>query len=316
MARPIWSGSLSFGLLHVPVSLMSGERRTDIQFRMLDVRDKAPIRYERVNADTGEEVPWKDIVRAFEYDKGSYVVLEEADIKEAAPESHQSIDLEAFVARDELALQYFEKPYVLVPQKKAEKGYVLLRETLASTQRIGIARVVIRTREHLAAVVPDGAALLLILLRYPQELVPADDYAIPDKPAKDYRVSAQEIRMAEQLVESMTATWRPDAYKDEFRERLHTVIAKRMKQKGAVAKRPLDDDAPAAATPSNVVDFMQLLKKSLESRPKGAAVKGGAAAAHPPARKGASKAASAASAATPAKAAKAAKAAPRRRRAS
>src|SRR6187549_88723 len=121
MPRPIWTGTLSFGLLNVPVSLMSGETRTDLHFRMLDARDNAPIRYERVNAETGEEVPWKEIVKAFEYDKGSYVILEPEDIKAAAPESHESVEVEAFVDIGAIGPQYFEKPYVLVPGKKAEK---------------------------------------------------------------------------------------------------------------------------------------------------------------------------------------------------
>ena len=181
MARPIWNGTLSFGLLNVPVSLMSGERRTDLSFRMLDSRDNAPIRYERVNAETGEEVPWKDIVKAFEYDKGSYVVLESEDIKSAAPESHDAIEVETFVDAAAIGPQYFEKPYVLVPAKKAEKGYVLLRETLARTGKIGIARVVIRTRESLCAVIPQGDALLLLMMRYPQELVKVADYNLPGR---------------------------------------------------------------------------------------------------------------------------------------
>ena len=158
MPRPVWSGTLSFGLLNIPVSLMTGERKTDISFRMLDSRNNAPIRYERVNAETGEEVPWKDIVKAFEYDKGSYVVLEQEDIASAAPESHDAIEVEAFVDSGAIGPQYFEKPYVLVPAKKAEKGYVLLREALAKTGKIGIARVVIRTRESLCAVMPQHNA--------------------------------------------------------------------------------------------------------------------------------------------------------------
>ena len=179
MPRPIWSGSLSFGLLNVPVSLMSGERRMDLNFRMLDARNKKPIRYERVNAETGEEVPWKDIVKAFEYDKGSYVVIEKEDIAAAAPETHESIDVEAFVDAESIGLRFFEKPYILVPGKKAEKGYVLLRETLKETGKVGIARVVIRTREYICAVMPEGDALIMILLRYPQELVAPDEYKLP-----------------------------------------------------------------------------------------------------------------------------------------
>ena len=262
MARPVWNGTLSFGLLNIPVSLMPGERRLDLHFRMLDSRNNAPIRYERVNAETGVEVPWKDIVKAFEYDKGNYVVLEADDIKSAAPESHESIDVEAFVDADAIAPPFFEKPYFLVPGKKAEKGYVLLRETLQKTKRIGIARVVIRTREYLCAVMPQGDALLMNLLRYPQEVVDADEYAFPGSKLQDYRISKAELAMAEQLVESMSGAWKPGDYKDEFRARLSKVIEKRMKSKGVV--KTIDEEASTpedAAT--NVVDFMSLLQKSL-----------------------------------------------------
>lgn len=266
MARPIWTGTLSFGLLNVPVSLMSGQRNTDLHFRMLDVRDKAQIRYERVNAETGEEVPWKDIVKAFEYDKGSYVVLEPEDIKSAAPQSHESVEVEAFVDIDAIGPQYFEKPYVLVPGKKAEKGYVLLRETLRTNKKIGIARVVIRTKEYLCAVMPQGKALVLILLRYPQELVDIEEYKIPDKKISDYRISPQELKMATQLIASMSGEWKPGDFKDEFRERLSKVVQKRIKMKGAVTKKSTSDDidTPEGAA-TNVVDFMSLLQKSLAS---------------------------------------------------
>ena len=202
MARAIWTGTLSFGLLNIPVSLMSGERRVDLHFRMLDSRDNKPIRYERVNAETGDEVPWKDIVKAFEYHKGSYVVLEPEDIKSAAPESHQSIELEAFVDADAITSAYFEKPYFLLPGKKAEKGYVLLRETLRKTRRIGIGRVVIRTREYLCAVMPQADALVLNLLRYPSELVKADDFVFPGSSMAAYRVSKPELEMAEKLIDA------------------------------------------------------------------------------------------------------------------
>ena len=265
MARPIWTGTLSFGLLNVPVSLMSGERRTDVHFRMLDSRDKSPVRYERVNAETGEEVPWKDIVKAFEYDKGSYVVLEEADIKSAAPESHETVEVETFVDADAIPPQYFEKPYVLVPAKKAEKGYVLLRETLKATKQAGIARVVIRTREYLAAVMPQDDALMLLLLRYPQELVDPADYKLPEGNTGDYRIVAKELDMAKQLIGSMSGKWKPDDYKDEFRARLGAVIRKKMKSKGALAKTDEADYEAPEDTTTNVVDFMSLLQKSIAS---------------------------------------------------
>lgn len=263
MPRPIWTGNLSFGLLNVPVSLMSGTRSTDLSFRMLDARDRKPIRFERVNADTGDEVPWKDIVKAFEYDKGSYVVIEKEDIASAAPESHESVEIEAFVDEDAIDLRFFEKPYVLVPGKKAEKGYVLLRETLRKAKKIGVARVVIRTREYLSAVMPLDNALVLMLMRYPQELVDPGEYKLPEGKTGDYRVTAKELAMATQLVDSMATKWSPDDYHDEFRERLSDLIQKRIKQKGSTAKVKEPAHEPEEGAATNVVDFVALLQKSL-----------------------------------------------------
>jgi DNA end-binding protein Ku len=310
MARPIWTGTLSFGLLNVPVSLMSGERRTDLHSRMLDSRDRKPIRYERVNAETGEEVPWKDVVKAYEYDKGSYVVLEESDIKAAAPESHETVEVETFIDAAAIDPRYYEKPYVLVPAKKAEKGYVLLRETLRKGNRVGIARVVIRTREYLAAVMPQGDALILMLLRYPQELVDPADYALPEGKAADYRVTAKELQMAEQLIDSMSGSWNPDDYKDEFRDRLQAIIRKRIKSKEGTAQIEDEAEAPEEAT-TNVVDFMSLLQQSLDAKKRTPAKKAAASprapakAAKAPAKKAARKA--------PAKKAPARKAASKRK---
>ena len=263
MARPIWTGNLSFGLLNVPVSLMSGTRGTDLSFRMLDARDRKPIRFERVNADTGEEVPWKDIVKAFEYDKGSYVVIEKEDIASAAPETHESVEIETFVDEDAIDVRFFEKPYVLVPGKKAEKGYVLLRETLKKAKKIGVARVVIRTREYLSAVMPLGDALVLVLMRYPQELVDPAEYKLPGGKVSAYRIAPKELAMATELVDSMASAWQPDDYHDEFRNRLSEIIRKRIKQKGKTTKVMEAPDEAEEGTATNVVDFVALLQKSL-----------------------------------------------------
>ncbi|HEV2538498.1 MAG TPA: Ku protein [Frateuria sp.] len=265
MARPIWTGTLSFGLLNVPIRLMTAERRIDLHFRMLDQRNNQPVRYERVNAESGDEVPWKDIVKAYEYSKGNYVVLEESDIRNAAPETHETVEIDSFIDADALTPAYFEKPYFLVPGKKAEKGYVLLRETLKRTGKIGIARVVIRTREYLCAVMPQDEALLLILLRFPQELVSAEEYALPDKPVADYRISDRELEMAGELIESMAGKFKPENYRDEFRERLTAVIEQRLKSKGITTALEEEEPAHANAT-TNVVDFMSLLKKSIENK--------------------------------------------------
>lgn len=265
MARPIWTGTLSFGLLNVPIRLMTAERRVDLHFRMLDQRSNTPVRYERVNAESGEEVPWKDVVKAFEYSKGSYVVLDEQDIRGAASESHETVEIESFVDADAIDPIYYEKPYYLVPAKKAEKGYVLLRETLKKTRRVGIARVVIRTREYLAAVMPRDDALLLVLLRYPQELVDAADYALPDKAVAAYRITPRELAMASDLIASMSGQWKPADYRDEFRDKLRKVIEQRLKRKGVTAVVE-EEEEPGEQASTNVVDFMALLKKSIDSK--------------------------------------------------
>jgi DNA end-binding protein Ku len=265
MARPIWTGSISFGLLNIPIQLMSGERRTDIHFRMLDARDNSPIRYERVNAETGEEVPWKEIVKAYEFSKDNYVILQPEDIERAATENHETIAIESFVDADSVPIAYLERPYILVPGKKAEKGYVLLREVLKKNSRVGIGRVVIRTREYLCMLTPQDDALMLILMRFPQEVVETSEYELPAGSARAWHVTPREMEMAEMLMESMTDEFSPADYKDEFRERLSKVIKERIKQKHTahVDEEKEDEDVETA---TNVVDFMSLLKKSLEKK--------------------------------------------------
>ena len=311
MARPIWTGTLSFGLLNVPVSLMSGERKVDLHFRMLDSRDKKPIRFERVNADTGDEVPWKEIVKAFEYDKGSYVIVEEQDIRSAAPESHETVEVETFVDAADIDPRYFEKPYILVPGKKAEKGYVLLRETLRDTGKVGIAKVVIRTREYLAAVMPQGDALILLLLRYQQEVVDPEDFKLPSGAVSEYRITAKEQEMAKQLIESMSGKWQPEDYHDEFRGKLEQILRKRIQAKGGTTQVD-DEPAPHEDATTNVVDFMSLLQKSLQANTRTPAKKTTAAADTASVKKAATKkAAKKATKKTATKATK--KAAPRRK---
>src|SRR3984957_15827668 len=232
MARPIWNGSISFGLLNVPVQIYSGERTVDLHFRMLDSRDRKPIRYERVNAETGEEVAWKDIVKAFEYKKGDYVVIPEKELRAAAPEATETVAIEVFVERDAISPTYFEKPYILVPAKKMEKGYVLLRETLKKTGRIGIGKVVIRTRQYLCALMPQEDALVLNLMRFPQELVSPEEFTLPAGKPANYKVSPRELEMAAKLIDSMSADWKPAEFRDDFRDKLHKFIAQRVARKG------------------------------------------------------------------------------------
>lgn len=278
MARPIWNGTISFGLLNVPVQLYSGERTLDLHFRMLDSRDNSPVRYERVNSETGEEVPWKEIVKGFEYSKGSYVVIDEDDIRKAAPASTETVEIEAFVQREDIDPMFFEKPYYLVPGKKAEKGYVLLREVLAKTGKVGISRVVIRTRQYLAALSPRGDALMLDLMRFPQEIVKADEFTLPTGNSKSYRVTPQELGMATQLIESMSKKWDPDDYRDEFRAQLRKIIDEQIaRQTGKKVRAHKKEEAAPAAATTNVVDFMELLKRSLDKGGKGVKGRKGAA---------------------------------------
>jgi DNA end-binding protein Ku len=265
VAKPIWNGTISFGLLNVPVQLYSGERTVDLHFRMLDGRDRKPIRYERVNSETGQEVAWKDIVKAFEYKKGNYVVIPEEELRAAAPESTETVAIEVFVQREAISPIYFEKPYILVPARKMEKGYVLLRETLKKTGRIGIGKVVIRTRQYLCALLPQDDALLLNLMRFPQELVQPDEFELPAGKPSAYRVSARELEMAAQLIDSMTAPWKPAAFRDDFRDKLHKFIAQRA-AKGGAGKAQETEPPLQPKGASNVVDFVALLKKSLKAK--------------------------------------------------
>ena len=266
MARPIWTGTLSFGLLNIPVRLMAGERRVDLQFRMLDSRNHARVRYERVNEETGEEVPWKEIVKAFEYDKGAYVVIEEEDIAAAAPDRRETIDIDTFVDAGSIGPEYFDKPYVLEPAAKAEKGYVLLRDVLARTGKAGIGRVVIRTREYLAAVIPRGDALVMMVLRFAQELVDPEEYKLPEGKSTKWKISGREVEMAEQLIDSMSGEWAPDEFKDDFRLRLQKVIEDRVRSKKVVQDDDDEDERPPEGSATNVIDFAELLKRSLAKK--------------------------------------------------
>jgi DNA end-binding protein Ku len=283
MARPIWTGVISFGLLNIPVQLMTGERKTDLHFRMLDCRNNAPVRYERVNAETGHEVPWKDICKAYEYEKGNFVLIDQEQIKQAHG-GRESVDIEAFVDIADIDQRYFEKPYVLVPGKKADKGYVLLRETLQAMGKVGIARVVIRTREYLCALTPIGDALVLLLMRYPQELVELEEYKLPA--TSSVRIAKAETEMAQKLIDSMSTEWDPAQYHDEFRQRMQAVIEKQMKNEGVVSSGGEEATLPENAA-TNVVDFMALLKDSLDTKRRTPARK--TAAKRAPAGKGASK---------------------------
>ncbi|HEY4593162.1 MAG TPA: Ku protein [Thermoanaerobaculia bacterium] len=259
MARAIWKGSISFGLVNIPVGLYSAETRDEISFKLLDKKTMSPIHYKRVSEESGKEVPWEETTRGYEISPGQYVVMSDEDLKRAAPEATQTIDITDFVDLDDISPLYFDKPYYLAPDKKGAKAYALLRETLRRTGKVGIAKVVIRTREYLAAVIARGDVLTLELMRYAHEL---RDPSEVDVPHGKQGVSDREVDMAERLVEGMVSAWDPEKYKDTYRQDLMKTIEKRA-EAGQFEASP-EPAAKAREARSNVVDLMALLKQSVE----------------------------------------------------
>lgn len=260
MQRPIWKGHISFGLVNIPVTLYSAEKRTELHFHLLDSRNKARVRYERINDETGKEVPWNEIVKAFEVDQDNYVILKDEDFKRAAPKAVKTIEIEDFVNLSEIDYMYFEKPYILVPDKFGEKGYVLLRESLKKEKKVGIAKIVIRSKQYLAAVLACKNMLMIILLRFAQELRKADEFTLPEEDLKKYRITERELKMAAQLIEGMTNKWKPENYHDEYREALMQWI----EEKAIQGKPKRTRKTKEKEEPGKVIDFMQLLKDSLK----------------------------------------------------
>ncbi|MCZ6915037.1 MAG: Ku protein [Rickettsia endosymbiont of Ixodes persulcatus] len=263
MTRPIWKGYITFGLVNIPITLYSAEKKFDIQLKLIDSRDKAKIHYMRINEHTGEEVAWSDVAKGYEYEKNNYILLKEADIKAIAGEHSKTIDIANFVDKNSLEMMDYEKPYYLVPDKKGEKAYVILREVLKNTKKIGISKVVIHTREYLAALIPCKNALILNLLRYHQELRKISEFDFPSENIKNYKISKKEMEVAKQLVASMTCQWKPAMYHDEYREALEKYVANKVHHK--IKKTP---KSKPLRTNTNVINFVDLLKKSLEKNKK------------------------------------------------
>lgn len=262
MARGLWKGAISFGLVNVPVELHSAKRRTsELDMTMLDKRDLAPVGYKRVNKATGKEVPWAEVVKGYEYRNDKYVVLSDEDFRRANPEAAKTVDIQAFVELADIAPQYFETPYYLVPGKRGEKAYALLRDTLKKAGRAGIATVMIRTRQYLAALIAQDGLLVLNTLRYHDELKQASEFEIPDA-----KVSAKEMDMAMRLVDDMADKWQPARYKDTFKDDL----LKRIEEKVEAGQtEEITEPEKGAREPksADVVDLMSLLKKSIEKKP-------------------------------------------------
>ena len=267
MARSIWKGSLAFGLVNIPIELYSATRDHRPKFRLLHAKDEEPVRYERVCQKEGKPVAWEDLVKGYEYAKGQFVVITKDDFKTAALEKTKTIDILDFVDPKEIDERYFETPYYLQPGKGADRAYVLLREAIKASEKIGIAKIILRDAQHLAAVEAIGDALVLTMMRFADELADLSEFDFPRK--ADLR--AGELKMAQQLIDNLVSDWQPDKYTDEYKENLLRVI--NAKVKGRTPKLVAGDTTPQQA---EVVDLMARLRASLEGKKAGSTKKASA----------------------------------------
>jgi len=257
MARSIWKGSIAFGLVNIPVELYSATRDHRPKFRLLHAKDEEPVKYERVCQKEGKPVAWEDLVKGYEYAKGQFVVLTKDDFKTAALEKTKTIDILDFVDPQDVDERYFETPYYLQAGKGADRAYVLLREAIRTSEKIGIAKIILRDAQHLAAVEAIGDALVLTMMRFSDELVDLEAFDFPGK----VEVRPAELKMAQQLISNLVSKWKPDKYTDEYKENLMRVINAKMK--GRKPKLIDEDRTPKQA---EVVDLMARLRASLEGR--------------------------------------------------
>ncbi len=266
MARSLWKGAISFGLVHIPVEMYTAVRDNRLDLSMLDRRDFSPIGFKRYNKNNNKEVTWDDIVKGYEYTSGEYVVLSDEDLRRANPEATGTIDIVAFVDADTVPLLFYEQPYYLAPGKGGDKVYALLRETLRKTGKIGIATVIIRVKQHLAALVCEGDTIVLNTLRYADEIRETDDLKIPSASAKASAISDKELKMATALVEGMSEDWKPEQYHDTYREDILALVEKKVKAKETkTITLPGKDAKPASS--SNVIDLVALLQQSIGKKP-------------------------------------------------
>jgi DNA end-binding protein Ku len=265
--RALWKGTISFGLVTIPVSLYPAIKREELKFRLLRKSDLSPVNYKRVAEADGKEVPWEQIVKGYEYERGKFVIIKDEDFARADIEATQTVDIINFVALAEVDPLLFYKPYYLEAGKGGDKAYVLLRDALGDSGKIAIALVVIRTRQHLAAVKPQKKGLMLELMHFPEELLGAAQFKAPAEKA----VGKAELQMAKQLIQSMSSEWKPEQYTDKYHKALEKIIEQKIEHGG--------EETPAPAkkkTPTNVVDLASVLQKSIEqtrSKPKMAAGK-------------------------------------------
>lgn len=265
MPRVIWKGAISFGLVHIPVALYPASTETGIDFDWLDKRSMDPVGYKRVNKRTGKEITSDNIVKGVRHGEGEYVVLSDAEIRAAYPKTTQTIEIESFVQAAEIPFVHLERPYFLEPIGKGDKVYALLREAMLDAGVVGIARVVMHTKEHLAALIPAGPALVLNTLRWADELRTFEGLQLPAEGKAATKLKEGELKMARQLIADMTDTWDPQRYADHFTDAIMKLVDQRVEAGQTEAVQPLEQ-AEDAGRGSNVVDLTELLKKSLGQR--------------------------------------------------
>jgi DNA end-binding protein Ku len=290
MPRSIWKGAIAFGLVHVPVALYPASQEDDIDFDWLDKRSMDPVGYQRINKRTGKPITKENIVKGVKQEDGTYVLMDEDEIRNAYPKTMQTIEIEGFVKAAEIPFVYLEKPYYLEPLAKADKVYALLREAMIADDVIGIARVVMHTKEHLAALMPDGPMLVLNTLRWATEVRKWNELRIPDAGKSAASIKEAELKMARQLVSELTVKWKADSYHDHFAEAIQKLVKAKVEAGATHDVTPVESPVDTSA-PSNVVDLTALLKNSLGKRRQAAesALEAEAAAQARPARKSAAR---------------------------
>lgn len=265
MARAIWKGAISFGLVHIPVALVSATTRQGVDFDWLDQRSMEPVGYKRVNKVTGKEVSKEHIAKGVQYEKGRYVVLSEEEIRSAHPDSTQTIDIFSFVDSHEVPLQNIDTPYFLAPDKRGEKVYALLRETLVSTGKVALANVILHTKQHLAVLLPMDAALALVMLRWPSEVRSIDQLELPSA-VTSAKLEKRELDMAKRLVKDMSGSWQPDEYRDTFEEKIMQLVEQKAREgKIADVEGVGEEEGRRSA---DIIDLTELLKRSLGGKAK------------------------------------------------
>jgi len=258
--RAIWKGSISFGLVNIPIALYPATRKEDLKFRLLRAKDLSPVNYKRVAEKDGREVPWDEIVKGYEYEKGKFVVLKDEDFQRVDLEATQTVDIQDFVDVEEIDPMYFYKPYYLEPQKGGDKAYVLLRDALTTNKKVGIAKVIIKTRQYLAGVKPEEDVLILELMHFADELADPGKLHVPRK----MEAGKREMDMAKALIHSMSSKWNPEKYHDDYREALMEVIEEKVESGG----KEIEEKPKTKKTPTKVIDLVSVLQKSLEQSGK------------------------------------------------